>query len=263
MTSPSPAAPPDPPRRRLRLPAIDWRTKLRWFAAEIVIVVAGVLIALGANAAWQRHQDADLEAAVLRSVGSELDTNRAALAGLLAYTDGCLATSDRFLRSDPAALAGVPRDSVAGWTERLGCPATFDPTLAASQALTGATGLRSVRDLAVRQAVAGWITALDDAEEEADMLRAAGLDVIDAMAPYAVRGAAAGLPGFPTVPRMIAAGPPGALAELRADGRFVQAVVVRSHQQHLYADGLRAALAQADSARATIGRALGQTSDDP
>ena len=256
MTEPDPNVPPDPPARRLRLPLIDWRTKLRWFAAEIVIVVAGVLIALAANAWWQGRQQDDLEAAILRSVAAELDANRASLGGLLAYTDGCLATSDRFLRAAPTALAAVPRDSVAGWVERLGCPATFDPTLAASGALAGATGLRSVRDLAVREAVAAWITALDDAEEEADMVRTAGPAVVDAAVPYATAGATSGLPGFPTVPRMVAAGPPGALADLRADGRFVEAVVLRSHQQHLYADELRAALAQADSARTVIGRAL-------
>ena len=260
----APEAAPDPQTpeasgaapRRLRLPAIDWRTKLRWFAAEIVIVVAGVLIALGANAAWQRQQQDDLEAAVLRSVAAELGANRASLVGLLAYTDGCLATSDRFLRSGPAALAAVPRDSVSGWVERLGCPATFDPTLAASGALSGAGGVSAVRDLGPREAVAGWITALDDAEEEADMLRSAGLAVINAATPYAAGGTASGLPGFPTIPRMIAAAPPGALADLRADERFVQAVIVRSHQQHLYADELRAALVRGDSARAVIGRAL-------
>jgi hypothetical protein len=34
-------------RRRITLPQYGWRPKLRWFAAEIVVVVAGVLIALG------------------------------------------------------------------------------------------------------------------------------------------------------------------------------------------------------------------------
>ena len=33
-----------------RPPSWDWRPKLRWFAAEITVVVAGVLIALALNA---------------------------------------------------------------------------------------------------------------------------------------------------------------------------------------------------------------------
>ena len=246
----------EPPARRLRLPAIDWRTKLRWFAAEIVIVVAGVLIAFGVNAAWQRQQQDDLETAILRSVDAELASNQASLASLLTYTDGCLATSERFLRSDPSSLAAVPQDSVSGWIERLACPATFDPTLAASEALAGATGLNSVRDLVVREAVAKWITALDDAQEEADMVRNAGLAALDAVVPYASAGATSGLPDFPTVPQMVAAGPPGALAELRDDAQFVDAVILRSHQQRLYANGLRSALAQADSARTLIRQLL-------
>ncbi len=50
----------------------QWQQKLRWFAAEIVIVVAGVLIALAINAWWQGRQDHALETRTLRELRDAL-----------------------------------------------------------------------------------------------------------------------------------------------------------------------------------------------
>lgn len=67
--SPDPALPASPPRQWA------WRPKLRWFAAEIVVVVAGVLIALALNAWWGARQDAAAERSYLALIGS-YDFNR-------------------------------------------------------------------------------------------------------------------------------------------------------------------------------------------
>lgn len=258
MTDPDAPGPDavEPTARAGWLTRLDWRAKARWLAAEIVIVVAGVLIAFAVNAAWEGRKRDALEAVVLRSVAAEFDANRAALERVIAYTDGCLEASDAFVRSGPDRLSDASPERVVETVERLACPATFDPTLAAAQALAGATGLSSVRDLMVRQAVAGWLTDLEDAAEEAQMVRDSGLEVLDAVAPYAARGSAGGVPGFPTVPQMVAAGPSGALADLRRDPAVVEAVILRSNHQHLYRDGLADALAQADSVQAMIAALL-------
>lgn len=50
----------------------DWRLTLRWFGAEILIVVAGVLIALALNAWWGARQDAAREANYLTLVHRDL-----------------------------------------------------------------------------------------------------------------------------------------------------------------------------------------------
>lgn len=71
---------PDPPAGRLRPRESvattprrwDWRPKVRWFAAEILIVVVGVLIALAINAWWSRVQDRKVEAQSLREVRAAL-----------------------------------------------------------------------------------------------------------------------------------------------------------------------------------------------
>ncbi|WP_412069194.1 hypothetical protein [Rubrivirga sp. IMCC43871] len=65
-SGPPPTAPAARPRRW------DWRPTLRWFAAEIVVVVAGVLIALALNAWWQGRQDHALETHTLRELRAAL-----------------------------------------------------------------------------------------------------------------------------------------------------------------------------------------------
>ena len=55
----------------------NWKPKLRWFAAEIAVVVVGVLIALALNAWWQARQAAAGEenylALISRDLGQMLD----------------------------------------------------------------------------------------------------------------------------------------------------------------------------------------------
>jgi len=50
----------------------DWRPKFRWFAAEYLIVVLGVLTALGMNAWWQDRQDHRMETETLREIREAL-----------------------------------------------------------------------------------------------------------------------------------------------------------------------------------------------
>ncbi|NBB87388.1 MAG: hypothetical protein GVY12_14365 [Bacteroidetes bacterium] len=66
-------APAPPPQRG------DWRPKLRWFAAEIGVVVAGVLIALALNAWWAGLQETRQRNALTAAVADELVTNIASL----------------------------------------------------------------------------------------------------------------------------------------------------------------------------------------
>ncbi len=55
----------------------NWKPKLRWFAAEIAVVVVGVLIALALNAWWQARQAAAGEenylALISRDLGQMMD----------------------------------------------------------------------------------------------------------------------------------------------------------------------------------------------
>lgn len=50
------------------------RGHIRWFLAEFLMVVAGVLAALLLQAAWKRHENGQKEAAYLRQLLADLNT---------------------------------------------------------------------------------------------------------------------------------------------------------------------------------------------
>lgn len=79
-SAPPPTTPPASAPRRW-----DWRPKVRWFAAEIVVVVAGVLIALALNAWWQSRQQAHEEQRLLVALLDEFTANQDRLAAILAF----------------------------------------------------------------------------------------------------------------------------------------------------------------------------------
>lgn len=53
----------------------EWRTKLRWFAAEYLIVVLGVLTAVALNAWWVGLQQQELETQSLREIRDALQND--------------------------------------------------------------------------------------------------------------------------------------------------------------------------------------------
>jgi hypothetical protein len=95
-----------------RLSRIDWRPKLRWFAAEIVIVVAGVLIALAINATWAARQQARDERRLLSGLRNEFRANREQLDQLIAFHEQLKATTTRLLIYSADPPASLSPDSV-------------------------------------------------------------------------------------------------------------------------------------------------------
>jgi hypothetical protein len=142
-------APPDRPRW-------DWRRAARWFGAEFLVVVTGVLVALAVGAWWQGRQDAATEAAYLRQLAADLrETERAA-----ARADAFLRPVDRagsllwlaFYETDPP-----PRDSLLALAERAMWTSTVRPVTGTAEALVATGDLALVRDDSLRTAVTAYL----------------------------------------------------------------------------------------------------------
>jgi hypothetical protein len=99
-------------RRRITLPQYGWRPKLRWFAAEIVVVVAGVLIALAINAWWAARQQAREELHLLAALLAEFSSNQPRLAELVAFHDEVKTTAQTLLALSADPQSSVSSDSV-------------------------------------------------------------------------------------------------------------------------------------------------------
>lgn len=233
-------------------PDNGWRATPHWYAAEIIVVVVGVIIALAANAWWEGWREESLETEVIRAVRQELEENRESLVAVLGATDDCLSRADRFLRMSPRSLKMIPADSGFYWVSGLSCRRTYDPSVSAAEALGGAPGLDSVDDLRIRTAVARWVTALTDAAEEKAELSRRGDAVYQVLVPYAEVYATAGLADFPSIPRIVARGAPAVLSDLRQDVEVVEAVIHKAHYQQAYRQELGKALTAADSALALL-----------
>ena len=72
MADTSETPPRKTPRWRADLPHVQWRASLRWFAAEFLVVVSGVLVALWINAWVKTRQDAASEASYLALISRDL-----------------------------------------------------------------------------------------------------------------------------------------------------------------------------------------------
>ena len=104
-SAPPPTGPTDPPRRW------DWRPKARWLAAEIVVVVAGVLIALAINAWWADRQQGQEERRLLGALLAEADANEARLARIVAFHGALKETATTLLSASVGPGSAVSADS--------------------------------------------------------------------------------------------------------------------------------------------------------
>ena len=167
------AAPAPPPRRW------DWRPKVRWFAAEYLIVVLGVLTAVGINAWWQDQQDATGEASYLALIARDLDQMMDELDELRAYEESqaqnglaayrLLSDRDR----SPEAQATVSA-SVRRLTQRR----TMRVTNPAYQDLLSTGNLQLIRNAGLRDQV---IAFYEQAEREFEIHNLNNVSYVDEM----------------------------------------------------------------------------------
>jgi hypothetical protein len=124
-------------------------------AAELIVVVLGVLIAISIDAWRQGLQDRRDEKALLESLLAEFDFNRDALAAQAAVYRRGGDSSEELLRLGPEARS-LPSDTLAGlwrWITRGG---TDDPSSGALDAATASGEIGLVQDAALRAALAQW-----------------------------------------------------------------------------------------------------------
>ncbi|MEQ8691403.1 MAG: hypothetical protein RIC89_11275 [Pseudomonadales bacterium] len=133
----------------------------RKFIAELAIIVAGVLIALGAQSMVQEWADRRSEHEFLLDLLAEFRINEAQLQSDIAETKNAVDAADRW-REGVAGSPGAEGGSTIGSYAASLNPARFDPLSGALRSLIDGGDLGLIRNRELRAALAGW----DDRTQE-------------------------------------------------------------------------------------------------
>lgn len=153
MTEPGNPPPVTPSIAAQRL---SWTSSLRWFLAEFLVVVAGILVALALSSWAQGRADITREQSYLRQLLADLTTNERDLAEAVEFFDQRAGASarvlHRFWQDTPAADEAFVEDLSLPRTTR-----RFRPVLGTAEALISSGDLNLIRSDAVRAAILDYV----------------------------------------------------------------------------------------------------------
>lgn len=134
----------------------DWRRGTRWFLAEFLVVVTGVLCAFAVNGWAERQSEQRREVSYLVGLRSDFDTSRRDLGEVMALSTQSLASAEQLLRHTALGAGRVPVDSVLDAIRYLYAFNTFAPATGTYDNLILAGDLRFIRSAPLRTALAEW-----------------------------------------------------------------------------------------------------------
>ena len=149
----------DGPRFSTRLRLEQWKPGLRWFAAEFLVVVSGILVALWLQAWFQSRQQADREIEYLRSLAAELRQTEATIETTRASARQLERASAMLIQSFYPRVV-VSEDSIQQWLFQVQSFSAIGLSLSTARALsTQEAGF--VQDDSLRTAILDLIEQSD------------------------------------------------------------------------------------------------------
>jgi hypothetical protein len=143
-------------------PQLAWRRGLRWFAAEFLVVVSGILVALALQAWWNNRAERIEERALLQRLLIEFVNNRKLFDEVDQRQQDVIAKAKRLLQltgPQPGKIADTSFESlVASMINDL---PTYDASTNELQAMLGSGQLALIRNDVLRGKIAAWREALD------------------------------------------------------------------------------------------------------
>ena len=153
---PEPPPPDDPAPPASPAEGHGWRPRLRWFAAEFLVVVSGVLVALALNAWWGARADRGQEQAYLRQLAADLAATEAQIAEADSVSRPFDRAGTQLLRA-AFAEQRPPRDSLLTWyLTAINYAPPPQPILGTATALVETGDLNLIRDDSLRSAITSY-----------------------------------------------------------------------------------------------------------
>jgi hypothetical protein len=135
--------------------ALKVRQSVAWLAAELVVVIAGILLAVAIDSWWQNMAELDAEDALLEALRVEFELNSDALSQQLTVYGRRQQAAETLLDLGPTAT-GLSPDSLNTlwqWVLRGG---SFDAATGVLDATLASGDLQLIHDLELRSSVAAW-----------------------------------------------------------------------------------------------------------
>lgn len=155
----------------------SWKNGVKWFASEFLVVVAGILVALGLQAWWQDRQDASRGAQYQQQVLSDVLATERTLRDSIAIDRSNYSAAK--LLGTALYAPGIPtREQTLQWlTSHSGWIADPRPVLGNVNALIQTGEIRLVSNPEVRRAIISYASTMattweDRREQGARMVRA-------------------------------------------------------------------------------------------
>ena len=135
MSAEEPAPRVTRPRLLPRLPLQQWKPSLRWFAAEFLVVVSGILVALWLQAWFQSREQAGRETEYLEGLAAELRQTEATIEATRAAARQLERASAMLIQSFYPGVV-VPEDSVQRWLYQIQSFSSIGLSLSTARALS-------------------------------------------------------------------------------------------------------------------------------
>ena len=136
--------------------------RFRRLAAEFVVIVIGVLVALVAESWWSERDERLYEAELREDMVAEFRTNLAILEADLAENGGVFARINEWVEQSDEALQSLPDAAFADWASGDLNWAGFDPMMGNVQALVRSGNLGAIDDRDLRLRLSTWSGLLDE-----------------------------------------------------------------------------------------------------
>lgn len=139
------------------------RSRVAVAIREVVVIVVGVLIALGADSAWSRLQDRSLEDEYLQGLASDLDVTLERIAESVAEDSVYLSRTLSAYGVLSGDITDPPRDSLLVWINLN--RAEFSPQLTTIRVMVETGGLTLIRSSELRASIVELLARVESSAQ--------------------------------------------------------------------------------------------------
>ena len=152
--------------KKLRKQEMRGARYLKYAFGEILLVVIGILIALGINNWNEERKNRKKEKAFLADIHREFLTNQEQLAYIKSRHEECLAYSNKLLALFPIDVQKVNLDSLAKYRRLAGGDWTFEPVQGRINWLVNNEAFDLIKNTELQEALLAWQPTYNDYHED-------------------------------------------------------------------------------------------------